>query len=152
MRAVVQRVSKASVAAEGVITGQINKGYLVLLGIGTDDNEKCAEKLAEKIINMRIFADSNGKTNLSIKDVSGDLLVVSQFTLYADSRKGNRPSFTHAAGTEKANSLYEYFVDYCRRKSFKVEAGKFGGDMKVELVNDGPFTVILETNGVKFFL
>ncbi|MCD7773786.1 MAG: D-tyrosyl-tRNA(Tyr) deacylase [Ruminococcus sp.] len=145
MKLVVQRVLSASVEVDKKIVGEISKGYLVLFGAGAGDTEKDCERLSEKLVNLRIFSDENDKINLSLKDVSGELLIVSQFTLYADCRKGNRPSFVNAEKPEHANELYEYFVSLCRQKtSTKVETGIFGADMKVSLVNDGPFTVILE--------
>lgn len=144
MKIVLQRVSSASVKVDGEICGSIGVGYLVLLGVGNDDTEDDCRRLADKIINLRIFSDENDKINLSLGDVGGDLLIVSQFTLYADCRKGNRPNFIQAGKPDKAERLYNYFVDYCRSKGKRVETGIFGADMKVELVNDGPFTVILE--------
>ena len=144
MKIVLQRVCRASVSVENEITGSIGKGYVVLLGIGADDNKTKIEKMVDKIQKLRIFSDENGKTNLSIGDIGGSLLVVSQFTLYADCRKGNRPSFTDAASPELAEELYDYFIEYANGKFEKVEHGVFGAEMKVELVNDGPFTVILE--------
>ncbi|MBP3309367.1 MAG: D-tyrosyl-tRNA(Tyr) deacylase [Ruminococcus sp.] len=144
MKAVIQRVTRASVTVNNEICGQIEKGYLVLLGVGLDDNEDDCKRIADKIINLRIFADENDKINLSLADVGGALLVVPQFTLYADCRKGNRPNFIQAAKPDEANRLYEYFVDYCRSKGQKVETGSFGADMKVSLLNDGPFTLVLE--------
>lgn len=144
MRIVLQRVSSASVAVDGEITGSIGKGYLVLLGVGQNDSEEDCRRLADKIINLRIFSDENDKINLSLSDVGGSLLIVSQFTLYADCRKGNRPNFIQAGKPDEAERLYNYFSDYCRSKGKHVETGVFGADMKVELVNDGPFTVVLE--------
>ncbi|MDE6538713.1 MAG: D-tyrosyl-tRNA(Tyr) deacylase [Ruminococcus sp.] len=144
MRIVLQRVTKASVTVDGNITGKINTGYLVLFGVGKDDTEDDCRRLADKIINLRIFSDENGKINLSLKDVGGSLLIVPQFTLYADCRKGNRPNFIQAGTPNFANSLFEYFTEYCRSRGQQVETGIFGADMKVELLNDGPFTVILE--------
>lgn len=144
MRIVVQRVTKASVSVEGNVVGQINVGFLVLLGVGAEDTEKECERLSRKLIDLRIFADENGKTNLSLKDVGGELLIISQFTLYADCRKGNRPSFIQAKEPTEAERLYEYFCELCAREIPKVEMGVFGADMSVELTNDGPFTVILE--------
>ncbi len=129
---------------DGKICGEIGKGYLVLLGVGQGDTEEDCRRLADKIINLRIFSDENDKINLSLSDVGGDLLVVSQFTLYADCRKGNRPNFIQAGKPDEAERLYNYFADYCRSKGKHVEMGIFGADMKVQLVNDGPFTVILE--------
>lgn len=144
MKIVLQRVNSASVKVNDKICGSIGIGYLVLLGIGNDDTEDDCRRLADKIINLRIFSDENDKINLSLGDVDGDLLIVSQFTLYADCRKGSRPNFIQAGKPDKAERLYNYFVDYCRGKGKRVETGIFGADMKVELVNDGPFTVILE--------
>ncbi len=144
MRIVLQRVSSASVTVDGKICGEIGTGYLVLLGVGQGDTEEDCRRLADKIINLRIFSDENDKINLSLGDVGGDLLVVSQFTLYADCRKGNRPNFIQAGKPDEAERLYNYFADYCRSKGKHVEMGIFGADMKVQLVNDGPFTVILE--------
>lgn len=144
MKIVLQRVNSASVTVNGKVCGKIGKGYLVLLGIGEDDTEAECRRLADKIINLRIFSDENDKINLSLEQVGGELLVVSQFTLYADCRKGNRPNFIQAAKPDIAEKLYNYFVEYCRSKGKNVETGIFGADMKVELLNDGPFTVILE--------
>lgn len=144
MKLVVQRVTKASVSVGGKIVGQINGGFLVLLGVGAEDSEAECERLSQKLINLRIFADENGKTNLSLKDVGGELLIISQFTLYADCRKGNRPSFIQAKEPKEAERLYEYFCTLCAREIEVVEKGVFGADMSVELINDGPFTVILE--------
>lgn len=143
MRIVLQRVTSASVTVEGKVCGKIGNGYLVLLGIGQGDTEEDCRRLADKIINLRIFSDENDKINLSLADVGGELLVVSQFTLYADCRKGNRPNFIQAAKPDEAERLYNYFVEYCTSKGKHVETGIFGADMKVELLNDGPFTVIL---------
>ena len=144
MKIVLQRVSSASVTVDGEICGKIGTGYLVLLGVGLGDTEEDCRRLADKIINLRIFSDENDKINLSLSDVGGDLLIVSQFTLYADCRKGNRPNFIQAGKPDEAERLYNYFADYCRSKGKHVETGIFGADMKVQLVNDGPFTVILE--------
>ncbi len=144
MKIVLQRVSRASVTVDGTVCGKIDKGYLVLLGVGEGDTEADCRRLADKIMNLRIFADENDKINLSLDAVGGSLLVVSQFTLYADCRKGNRPNFIQAGKPDLAESLYNYFVEYCREKGRHVETGIFGADMKVELLNDGPFTVILE--------
>ncbi len=144
MKIVIQRVERASVTVDGKVCGQIGNGYLVLLGIGQEDTEAECERLAAKMINLRIFADENGKTNLSLKDVGGGLLIISQFTLYADCRKGNRPNFLMAKGPEEANRLYEYFTELCRKEIPLVQMGIFGADMKVELLNDGPFTIVLE--------
>lgn len=144
MKLVIQRCENASVSVDGEITGQIGRGFLVLLGIGKDDTEADCERLAAKMIGMRIFSDENGKTNLSLKDVGGSLLIISQFTLYADTRKGHRPNFLMAKEPGEANRLYEYFTEVCRREVPNVRTGIFGADMKVSLVNDGPFTIILE--------
>lgn len=143
MKLVVQRVTKAEVKVNGKTTGKIDKGYLVLLGITHSDNKEIADYLAKKLINLRVFEDENEKMNLSIKDVDGKLLIVSQFTLYGDASHGNRPSFTEAAKPDMANELYEYFCDKCSEE-IPVEKGIFGADMKVELLNDGPVTIILE--------
>ena len=144
MRIVIQRVLEAKVEAEGRITGQIGKGFLILLGVGKEDDKKTADRYIDKILKLRIFADNMGKTNLSIKDVQGEILVVSQFTLYADCRKGNRPDFIKAGSAGKAEGLYEYFLEQIRDRMGKVQSGVFGAEMKVSLVNDGPFTVILD--------
>ena len=144
MKIVLQRVSRASVAVDGEITGSIDKGYVILLGVGEGDDKSKVEKMVDKIEKLRIFADENGKTNLSIGDVNGGILVISQFTLYADCRKGNRPSFINAANPELAEDLYNYFIEYAKGKFNKAEHGVFGAYMQVELVNDGPFTVLLE--------
>lgn len=144
MRIVLQRVTSASVTVDGNVTGSIGKGYLVLLGVGQGDTEEDCRRLADKIINLRIFSDENDKINLSLSDVEGSLLIVSQFTLYADCRKGNRPNFIQAGKPDEAERLYDFFAEYCRSKGKHVETGIFGADMKVELVNDGPFTIVLE--------
>ncbi len=144
MRIVLQRVTHASVVVDGKTTGKIDNGYLLLFGVGKNDTESDCERLADKIINLRIFSDENGKINLSLKDVGGSLLVVPQFTLYADCRKGNRPNFIQAGSPDEADRLFEYFTEYCRSKGQHVETGIFGADMKVELLNDGPFTIVLE--------
>lgn len=145
MRFVIQRVTEASVSVEGNVIGKIGQGLLILFGAGFGDTEEMARKYAEKIVKLRIFEDENGKTNRSLADVSGELLVVSQFTLYADCRKGNRPSFTNAAPPAEAEQLYEYFVECCRSLTGHVETGSFGASMKVELCNDGPFTLMLDS-------
>ncbi len=145
MKAVIQRVKNASVEVEGSITGQIGCGLLIFLGVSDEDSERECDKLADKISRLRIFSDENDKINLSVDDVNGDVLVVSQFTLYADCRKGNRPSFIRAGKPEHAEKLYEYFSDaMASRIKGRVENGIFGADMKVSLLNDGPFTVIIE--------
>ncbi|SCP99208.1 D-aminoacyl-tRNA deacylase [Anaerobium acetethylicum] len=144
MKFVIQRVARASVTVDGETAGAISKGLLVLIGVGQDDKKEDADRLVKKMINLRIFEDGQGKTNLALKDVGGELLLVSQFTLYADCRKGNRPSFINAGKPEMAEEMYEYIIEQCRKQVEKVERGVFGGDMKVELVNDGPFTIILD--------
>lgn len=144
MKIILQRVLNASVSVNGEIKGQIDKGYLVLLGVGQDDTQEDCDRLAEKIVNLRIFSDENDKINLSLKDVEGSLLIVSQFTLYADCRKGNRPNFIQAGKPDMAQKLYEYFILKCKEKVSNVQAGVFGADMKVSLTNDGPFTIVLE--------
>lgn len=145
MKFVIQRVSHASVTVHEETIGRINQGYLVLIGVGKEDTREDADRLVKKMIGLRIFADENGKINKSLKDVDGGLLLVSQFTLYADCRHGNRPGFTEAAGPDMANELYEYIIESCRQQVSVVETGEFGADMKVELLNDGPFTIILES-------
>ena len=144
MKIVLQRVTHASVTVDGNVTGKINNGYLLLFGVGKNDTKEDCNRLADKIVNLRIFSDENGKINLSLKDVNGSILVVPQFTLYADCRKGNRPNFIQAGSPDYSNELFEYFTQYLRNKGQHVETGIFGADMKVELLNDGPFTVILE--------
>ena len=144
MKFVIQKVTYASVTVEGQIIGKIGKGFLVLIGIAENDTQEIADKMIKKLLGLRIFEDENGKTNLSLRDVNGQLLLVSQFTLYADCRKGNRPSFTKAGNPKLANELYEYIITQCREQ-FPVETGSFGADMKVELLNDGPFTIILDS-------
>lgn len=145
MRTVVQRVTHASVKVDGQTIGKIGKGFLILLGVAEEDEEAIADKMADKICRLRIFEDENGKTNLSLADVGGEILVVSQFTLYADCKKGNRPSFVKAGNPEKANRLYEYFMNRCATHVQTVQHGQFGADMKVELLNDGPFTLMLDS-------
>lgn len=147
MRAVVTRVSEANVKIDGKIVGEIAKGFLVLLGVGEGDTEENAKHLAEKIAHLRVFSDENGKMNLALKDIDGELLVVSQFTLYAD-LKSRRPGFTKAAKAEAANALYEKFLTYCREFGFKAACGEFGADMQVSSVNDGPVTLIFDTDEV----
>ncbi len=144
MKLVVQRVKKAQVEVEQKIVGKIESGFLVLLGVTHKDTTEQADYLVKKLCNLRVFSDENGKMNLSIKDVKGELLIVSQFTLYANCQDGNRPSFTNAAKPEQANELYEYFCKKCENNGIKVEKGIFGADMKVSLLNDGPVTIILE--------
>lgn len=145
MRFVIQRVIESSVRVEGQVIGQIGQGFLVLIGICQEDTKETADKMIKKLLGMRIFADENGKTNLSLADVNGELLLISQFTLYADCRKGNRPSFINAGKPDMANELYEYIISECRKQVAVVEKGEFGADMKVSLLNDGPFTIILDS-------
>ncbi|MEO6588567.1 MAG: D-aminoacyl-tRNA deacylase [Pyrinomonadaceae bacterium] len=146
MRAVIQRVSRAKVSVDGETTGEIEKGILVLLGVSREDTEKEAEYLLEKTLNLRIFEDEAEKMNLSLLDIKGDLLVVSQFTLYGDARKGRRPSFSKAAEPDAANRLYEYYVAEARKQIYKVETGRFQAMIDVELVNDGPVTILLDSS------
>ena len=146
MKFVIQRVLNSSVRVDGEIIGSIGKGFMVLIGVADTDTKEIADKLVDKMIKLRIFEDSEGKTNLSLSDVGGELLLVSQFTLYADCKKGNRPSFIKAGKPDFANEMYEYIISKCRTyEGLKVERGKFGADMKVELVNDGPFTIVLDS-------
>ena len=145
MKFVIQRVTEASVEVDEKIIGEIATGYLVLIGVGQEDTTAEADRIIKKMINLRIFSDENGKTNLSLKDVDGGLLLVSQFTLYANCKHGNRPSFTEAGDPKKAEELYEYIIAECRRQIPVVQTGSFGADMKVRLCNDGPFTILLES-------
>jgi len=144
MRAVIQRVENSSVEVEGEIVGSINKGLLVLLAVHKDDNEKIINKMAEKLLKLRVFHDENNKMNLSIQDIKGEFLIVSQFTLYADCKKGNRPGFTDSAKPDKAIPFYEKFVSVIKESGLKTATGKFGAEMKVKLLNDGPVTVIID--------
>lgn len=146
MKFVIQRVTDAKCEVEGNITGQIDLGFCVLIGVAENDTEAIADKMLRKLLGMRIFADADGKTNLALKDVNGSLLLISQFTLYANCRKGNRPSFTNAGNPELANHLYEYIIDECRKQILNVQTGIFGADMKISLTNDGPFTIILDSD------
>lgn len=146
MRAVVQRVSRAEVSVDGVTVGRIGKGFLVLLGVGQNDTEAKAQKLWNKIFKMRIFEDGSGKTNLSLADVDGEVLIVSQFTLYANCKRGNRPSFTDAGTPDEAERLYEHFVELASADIPNVQTGRFGAMMEVSLTNDGPFTICLDTD------
>lgn len=146
MRAVLTRVKYASVTIDGEVTGKIGQGFLILLGVGPDDTEKECRYLAEKALSLRVFEDENGKMNLGLEDVGGEVLVVSQFTLYGNCRKGRRPSFTDAANPELGNKLYEQFLAECERLGYKPQHGRFGADMKVESLNDGPITLILDTD------
>ena len=145
MKVVIQRVNYANVKIDGEIVGSIGHGLLIFFGAGQQDTPDMLPKYVDKIIKMRIFQDENDKTNLSLEDVKGELLIVSQFTLYADCRKGNRPSFINAGAPDMANSLYEQFVALCRERVPKVETGRFGADMKVSLENDGPFTIVIDS-------
>ena len=145
MRFVIQRVKEASVRVEGNIIGQIKKGYLVLIGVSDSDTEAVADKMIKKMTGLRIFEDETGKTNLSLADVGGSLLLVSQFTLYANCKKGNRPSFIGAGAPDKAEALYEYIIQECKKSVPIVQTGEFGAEMAVSLVNDGPFTILLDS-------
>lgn len=144
MKFVIQRVNHASVTVDGIITGQISKGLLVFIGVGQNDTKETADQYLKKMVGLRIFEDENGKTNRSLSDVNGELLLVSQFTLYANCRKGNRPSFTDAGSPQLAEELYEYLISEAKKIVPVVQTGVFGADMKVNLQNDGPFTVILD--------
>lgn len=145
MKFVIQRVKEASVSVDGDRIGRIGKGFLVLIGIAGSDDQMVADRMIKKMIGLRIFEDAQGKTNLSLKDVAGELLLVSQFTLYANCRKGNRPSFTEAGDPETAVRLYEYIIKECRKSVPVVQTGRFGAEMEVGLINDGPFTIILDS-------
>ncbi|MGN0245042.1 MAG: D-aminoacyl-tRNA deacylase [Lachnospiraceae bacterium] len=145
MKFVIQNVLNASVSVDQKIVGQINQGYVVFIGISNDDNEETANKMIQKMLNLRIFQDENGKTNLSLEQISGDLMLVSQFTLYADCKHGNRPSFIKAGKPEHAQKLYDYIIEQCKLKVPNVQTGIFGADMKVSLINDGPFTIVLDS-------
>lgn len=144
MKFLIQRVTKAQVDIEGQTVGKIAGGFMVLIGVGEGDSREVADRLVRKMLSLRIFADENGKTNLNIKDVGGELLLVSQFTLYADCHKGNRPTFNNAGNPQLANELYEHIITECKKEVPVVETGRFGADMQVSLVNDGPFTIMLE--------
>ncbi|MGN0379784.1 MAG: D-aminoacyl-tRNA deacylase [Butyrivibrio sp.] len=148
MKFVIQRVRHAEVAVDGECIGKIGHGLLVLIGISDSDTAQIADKMVRKLIGLRIFDDENGKTNLDLKSVNGELLLISQFTLYADCRKGNRPSFIKAGKPDMANELYEYIIGECRREIPVVEHGRFGADMKVSLLNDGPFTIVLDSDEI----
>ena len=149
MKFVIQRVSEAACRIDGKVSGEISRGFLVLIGISNEDTKEIADKMIKKLINMRIFDDENGKTNLDLASVGGELLLISQFTLYADCKRGNRPSFVNAGAPDMAESLYDYIVEDIRSKvDVKVETGVFGADMKVSLVNDGPFTIILDSKEI----
>ena len=146
MRAVVQRVTYSSVEVEGVIVGKINKGFNVLLGISKDDTEEDMKYIKDKIINLRVFSDENDKMNLSLLDIKGELLLISQFTLYGDARKGRRPNFMNALGGEEAKKFYDKFIEMMKETGLKVETGIFGADMKVDIKNDGPVTILLDSS------
>ena len=148
MKFVIQRVNHASVKVDGNVVGKIDKGYMVLIGISENDTKEIADKMIKKMIGLRIFEDENGKTNISLKDVSGELLLISQFTLYADCKKGNRPSFINAGKPDMANEMYEYIREQCKKEISVVEKGIFGADMKVSLENDGPFTIVLDSKEI----
>ncbi len=148
MKFVIQRVAHAEVTIDNKVYGKIGNGFLVLIGVAETDTKDIADKMIQKLIQLRIFEDENGKTNLSLKDVNGEMLLISQFTLYADCKKGNRPSFIRAGKPEMANALYEYIVEQCRHHIKNVETGEFGADMKVSLLNDGPFTIILDSSEI----
>ena len=148
MKFVVQRVTHGKVTVDGKVTGEIGNGFLVLIGISKDDTKEIADKMIKKLIGLRIFSDENDKINLSLDSIGGELLLVSLFTLYADCKKGNRPSFIEAAGPQMANEMYEYIISECRKIVPKVETGIFGADMKVEMLNDGPFTIIMDSDDI----
>ena len=148
MKLVLQRVKHASVSIDGNCVGKIRKGLLVLLGVGKDDTEEVADKMFDKMMKLRIFADEDGKTNKSIQDIQGELLIVSQFTLYANCKKGNRPSFLEAGSPQEAEELYEYFLELANSKYGSCQHGEFGADMQISLCNDGPFTIILDSEEI----
>lgn len=148
MRFLVQRVTHASVTVEGNVTGRIGKGFFVLIGVEDADNKAVADKMISKLLGLRIFDDAEGKSNLALADVQGDLLLISQFTLYADARHGNRPSFINAGQPDFANEMYEYIVERCRAEGYRTETGIFGAEMKCELLNDGPFTIWLDSREI----
>ncbi len=146
MRFVVQRVTHASVTVDGTVIGKIGQGFMVLIGVSNEDTRETADKMVKKLLGLRIFEDENGKTNLDLHTVGGSLLLISQFTLYADCKHGNRPSFIKAGKPDMANEMYEYIIAKCREQVETVETGEFGADMKVELLNDGPFTILLDSD------
>lgn len=148
MRLLIQRVQHADVVVDGESIASIQKGFLVFIGISTTDTEEIADKMLRKLLNLRLFEDENGKTNLDIRQVSGEILLVSQFTLYADCKKGNRPSFTKAGSPNEANRLYQYMINQCQKEHPETVCGRFGADMKVSLLNDGPFTVMLDSDEI----
>ena len=146
MKFVIQRVTEANVKVDGKTIGEIRKGFMVLIGVGQEDTKEIADKMIKKMVGLRIFEDENGKTNLSLADVDGQLLLISQFTLYANCKKGNRPSFIEAGAPDMANDMYEYIIDECKKSVAVVERGCFGADMKVSLINDGPFTIVIDSD------
>ena len=148
MKFVIQRVTHADVVVDGNELGRIGKGFVVLIGVSKEDDRAIADKMVDKMIKLRIFEDENGKTNLSLDDVGGELLLISQFTLYANCKKGNRPSFIDAGAPDEANALYEYIIERCKERVNVVERGEFGADMKVSLLNDGPFTIVLDSSEI----
>ena len=148
MKFVIQRVTHADVVVAGNEIGRIGKGFMVLIGVSREDDKAIADKMVDKMIKLRIFEDENGKTNLSLDDVGGELLLISQFTLYANCKKGNRPSFIDAGAPDEANALYEYIIERCKERVNVVERGEFGADMKVSLLNDGPFTIVLDSSEI----
>lgn len=148
MKFVIQRVTHADVVIDGNEIGRIGKGFMVLIGVSKEDDKAIADKMVDKMIKLRIFEDENGKTNLSLDDVGGELLLISQFTLYANCKKGNRPSFIDAGVPDEANALYEYIIERCKERVNVVERGEFGADMKVSLLNDGPFTIVLDSSEI----
>lgn len=148
MKFVIQRVTEASVTVEHTVTGAIDLGFLVLIGVCDTDTKEIADKMIKKLLKLRIFEDENRKTNLALADVGGSLLLVSQFTLYADCKKGNRPSFIKAGNPAFANEMYQYIIEQCRKNGVRVETGIFGADMKVRMLNDGPFTIILDSDEI----
>ena len=148
MKFVIQRVAHADVVVDGKELGKIGKGFMVLIGVSKEDDKSIADKMVDKMIKLRIFEDENGKTNLSLDDVRGELLLISQFTLYANCKKGNRPSFIDAGAPDEANAIYEYIIERCKERVNVVERGEFGADMKVSLLNDGPFTIVLDSSEI----
>lgn len=145
MKFVIQRVTESSVTVDHKVIGQIGKGFMVLIGVGQNDTKEIADKMVKKMVGLRIFEDENGKTNLSLADVNGQLLLISQFTLYANCKKGNRPSFIESGAPDMASDLYEYIIEKCKESVPTVERGIFGADMKISLINDGPFTIVLDS-------
>ncbi len=145
MKFVIQRVTESFVTVDNKVIGQIGKGFMVLIGVGQEDTKEIADKMVKKMVGLRIFEDENGKTNLSLADVNGELLLISQFTLYANCKKGNRPSFIESGSPDMANELYEYIISKCKESVPVVERGIFGADMKINLTNDGPFTIVLDS-------